>query len=178
MLHVDPHQRYTAEQVLKHSWITCRDQLPHYQLNRQDAPHLVKVNLVPVFQSLWKADFIIVNEDLMISELHCFPGGHGCHIFCTESQDISACVRACRSFQLSSTAKHEKANINRLIDPLGVLSQSGKRGKKSNKWLSMCLACDLKSIYKFLLHYLNSFLGGRDDTGPGGFMTCVYRKHW
>lgn len=43
MLHVDPHQRYTAEQVLKHSWIACRDQLPHYQLNRQDAPHLVKV---------------------------------------------------------------------------------------------------------------------------------------
>ncbi|XP_051825020.1 ribosomal protein S6 kinase alpha-6 isoform X2 [Antechinus flavipes] len=42
MLHVDPHQRYTAEQVLKHSWIACRDQLPHYQLNRQDAPHLVK----------------------------------------------------------------------------------------------------------------------------------------
>uniref|UniRef100_A0A8D2NBT4 non-specific serine/threonine protein kinase n=1 Tax=Zonotrichia albicollis TaxID=44394 RepID=A0A8D2NBT4_ZONAL len=40
MLHVDPHQRYTAEQVLKHSWIACRDQLPHYQLNRQDAPHL------------------------------------------------------------------------------------------------------------------------------------------
>uniref|UniRef100_A0A8C5SXZ8 non-specific serine/threonine protein kinase n=1 Tax=Laticauda laticaudata TaxID=8630 RepID=A0A8C5SXZ8_LATLA len=37
MLHVDPHQRYTAEQVLKHSWIACRDQLPHYQLNRQDA---------------------------------------------------------------------------------------------------------------------------------------------
>uniref|UniRef100_A0A8C6YLH7 non-specific serine/threonine protein kinase n=1 Tax=Naja naja TaxID=35670 RepID=A0A8C6YLH7_NAJNA len=46
MLHVDPHQRYTAEQVLKHSWIACRDQLPHYQLNRQDAPHLVKVKIV------------------------------------------------------------------------------------------------------------------------------------
>lgn len=44
MLHVDPHQRYTAAQVLKHSWIACRDQLPHYQLNRHDAPHLVKVS--------------------------------------------------------------------------------------------------------------------------------------
>lgn len=45
MLHVDPHQRYTAEQVLKHSWITCRDTLPHFQLTRHDAPHLVKVSL-------------------------------------------------------------------------------------------------------------------------------------
>lgn len=44
MLHVDPHQRYTAEQVLKHSWITCRDTLPHFQLTRHDAPHLVKVS--------------------------------------------------------------------------------------------------------------------------------------
>ncbi|TMS17463.1 Ribosomal protein S6 kinase alpha-6 [Larimichthys crocea] len=43
MLHVDPHQRYTAEQVLKHSWITCRDTLPHFQLTRHDAPHLVKI---------------------------------------------------------------------------------------------------------------------------------------
>ncbi|MEQ2215287.1 hypothetical protein XENOCAPTIV_030152 [Xenoophorus captivus] len=45
MLHVDPHQRYTAEQVLKHSWITCRDTLPHFQLTRHDAPHLVKVRM-------------------------------------------------------------------------------------------------------------------------------------
>ena len=44
MLHVDPHQRYTAEQVLKHAWITCRDTLPHFQLTRHDAPHLVKVS--------------------------------------------------------------------------------------------------------------------------------------
>lgn len=47
MLHVDPHQRYTAEQVLKHSWITCRDTLPHFQLTRHDAPHLVKVSTHP-----------------------------------------------------------------------------------------------------------------------------------
>lgn len=45
MLHVDPHQRYSAEQVLKHSWITCRDTLPHFQLTRHDAPHLVKVSV-------------------------------------------------------------------------------------------------------------------------------------
>lgn len=43
MLHVDPHQRYSAEQVLKHSWIALRDQNPHFQLTRHEAPHLVKV---------------------------------------------------------------------------------------------------------------------------------------
>ena len=43
MLHVDPHQRLTAGQVLRHPWVTHRDQLPKYTLNRQDAPHLVKV---------------------------------------------------------------------------------------------------------------------------------------
>uniref|UniRef100_A0A8C9VHC2 Ribosomal protein S6 kinase n=1 Tax=Scleropages formosus TaxID=113540 RepID=A0A8C9VHC2_SCLFO len=40
MLHVDPHQRLTAAQVLRHPWIVHRDQLPKFQLNRQDAPHL------------------------------------------------------------------------------------------------------------------------------------------
>lgn len=43
MLHVDPHRRLTAGQVLRHPWVTHRDQLPKYTLNRQDAPHLVKV---------------------------------------------------------------------------------------------------------------------------------------
>ncbi|KAL7979404.1 hypothetical protein Chor_004562, partial [Crotalus horridus] len=59
MLHVDPHQRYTAEQVLKHSWIACRDQLPHYQLNRQDAPHLVKVKLITGLE----ISLLIMDED-------------------------------------------------------------------------------------------------------------------
>uniref|UniRef100_H3AN37 Ribosomal protein S6 kinase n=1 Tax=Latimeria chalumnae TaxID=7897 RepID=H3AN37_LATCH len=52
MLHVDPHQRYTAEQVLKHTWIACRDQLPHYQLTRQDAPHLVKGAMAATYSAL------------------------------------------------------------------------------------------------------------------------------
>uniref|UniRef100_A0A8C7NCC2 Ribosomal protein S6 kinase n=1 Tax=Oncorhynchus kisutch TaxID=8019 RepID=A0A8C7NCC2_ONCKI len=40
MLHVDPHQRLTAGQVLRHPWVTQRDQLPKFTLTRQDAPHL------------------------------------------------------------------------------------------------------------------------------------------
>ncbi|MGH0185431.1 UNVERIFIED_CONTAM: hypothetical protein FKN15_018028 [Acipenser sinensis] len=48
MLHVDPHQRLTAAQVLRHPWIVHRDRLPQYQLNRQDAPHLVKP--MPIFK--------------------------------------------------------------------------------------------------------------------------------
>uniref|UniRef100_A0A3B1JTD8 Ribosomal protein S6 kinase a, polypeptide 3a n=1 Tax=Astyanax mexicanus TaxID=7994 RepID=A0A3B1JTD8_ASTMX len=43
MLHVDPHRRLTGGQVLRHPWIVNKDQLPKYQLNRQEAPQLVKV---------------------------------------------------------------------------------------------------------------------------------------
>ncbi|XP_068073098.1 ribosomal protein S6 kinase alpha-3 isoform X3 [Danio rerio] len=52
MLHVDPHQRLTAAQVLKHPWITHKDKLPNYQLNRQDAPHLVKGAMAATFSAL------------------------------------------------------------------------------------------------------------------------------
>lgn len=58
MLHVDPHQRLTAKQVLQHPWITQKDSLPQSQLNHQDV-QLVKVqNLrwVPrIPWALWKA---------------------------------------------------------------------------------------------------------------------------
>uniref|UniRef100_UPI0009B4D224 ribosomal protein S6 kinase alpha-2 n=1 Tax=Monopterus albus TaxID=43700 RepID=UPI0009B4D224 len=37
MLHVDPHQRLTAPQVLRHPWIVERDQLSDRALTRQDA---------------------------------------------------------------------------------------------------------------------------------------------
>ncbi|XP_034730084.1 ribosomal protein S6 kinase alpha-2-like isoform X1 [Etheostoma cragini] len=37
MLHVDPHQRLTAPQVLRHPWIVDRDQLSDKALARQDA---------------------------------------------------------------------------------------------------------------------------------------------
>lgn len=42
MLHVDPHQRLTAVQVLKHPWIVNRESLSQDQLSRQDV-RLVKV---------------------------------------------------------------------------------------------------------------------------------------
>lgn len=42
MLHVDPQQRLTAVQVLKHPWIVNREHLSPNQLSRQDV-HLVKV---------------------------------------------------------------------------------------------------------------------------------------
>ncbi|XP_037549390.1 ribosomal protein S6 kinase alpha-1 [Nematolebias whitei] len=37
MLHVDPHQRLTAPQVLRHPWIVEKDQLSDRSLSRQDA---------------------------------------------------------------------------------------------------------------------------------------------
>lgn len=42
MLHVDPHQRLTAKQVLQHPWVTQKDKLPQSQLSHQDL-QLVKV---------------------------------------------------------------------------------------------------------------------------------------
>ncbi|XP_055289559.1 ribosomal protein S6 kinase alpha-3-like [Moschus berezovskii] len=52
MLHVDPHQRLTAALVLTHPWIVHWDQLPQYQLNRQDAPHLVKGAMAATYSAL------------------------------------------------------------------------------------------------------------------------------
>ncbi|MEE6496463.1 hypothetical protein FKM82_002372 [Ascaphus truei] len=69
MLHVDPHQRYTAEKVLKHSWIACRDQLPHYQLNRQDTPHLVKGAMAATYSALNNKSFQPVLEPVAASSL-------------------------------------------------------------------------------------------------------------
>lgn len=37
MLHVDPQQRWTAAQVLQHSWIISRDSLPDYKLSIKDS---------------------------------------------------------------------------------------------------------------------------------------------
>uniref|UniRef100_A0A3B1JCC5 non-specific serine/threonine protein kinase n=1 Tax=Astyanax mexicanus TaxID=7994 RepID=A0A3B1JCC5_ASTMX len=51
MLHVDPHQRLTAKQVLKHPWIVHRDQLPNSQLQHQDA-QLVKGAMAATYSAL------------------------------------------------------------------------------------------------------------------------------
>uniref|UniRef100_A0A4W4H356 non-specific serine/threonine protein kinase n=1 Tax=Electrophorus electricus TaxID=8005 RepID=A0A4W4H356_ELEEL len=52
MLHVDPHQRLTAAQVLRHPWIVHKDQLPKFQLNRQDTPQLVKEAMAATYSAL------------------------------------------------------------------------------------------------------------------------------
>ncbi|TRY99320.1 hypothetical protein DNTS_029686 [Danionella cerebrum] len=51
MLHVDPLQRLTAMQVLKHPWIVQRDKLPNSQLQHQD-PKLVKGAISATYSAL------------------------------------------------------------------------------------------------------------------------------
>ncbi|XP_066495139.1 ribosomal protein S6 kinase alpha-1 [Tiliqua scincoides] len=51
MLHVDPHQRLTARQVLQHRWITQKDRLPQSQLSHQDA-RLVKGAMAATYSAL------------------------------------------------------------------------------------------------------------------------------
>ncbi|KAM9665306.1 ribosomal protein S6 kinase alpha-2 [Trichechus inunguis] len=51
MLHVDPHQRLTAVQVLKHPWIVNREYLSQSQLSRQDV-HLVKGAMAATYFAL------------------------------------------------------------------------------------------------------------------------------
>ncbi|KAH3739391.1 ribosomal protein S6 kinase alpha-1-like isoform X2 [Dreissena polymorpha] len=51
MLHIDPHKRLTAPEVLKHNWVANRDQLPHMRLTLQD-PHAVKGAMAATFKAL------------------------------------------------------------------------------------------------------------------------------
>ncbi|KAM8788019.1 ribosomal protein S6 kinase alpha-2 isoform 2-T2 [Rhynchonycteris naso] len=51
MLHVDPHQRLTAVQVLKHPWIVDREYLSQSQLSRQDV-NLVKGAMAATYFAL------------------------------------------------------------------------------------------------------------------------------
>ncbi|XP_023616739.1 ribosomal protein S6 kinase alpha-1 isoform X3 [Myotis lucifugus] len=51
MLHVDPHQRLTAKQVLQHPWITQKDKLPQSQLSHQDL-QLVKGAMAATYSAL------------------------------------------------------------------------------------------------------------------------------
>uniref|UniRef100_A0AAU7BN96 non-specific serine/threonine protein kinase n=2 Tax=Homo sapiens TaxID=9606 RepID=A0AAU7BN96_HUMAN len=69
MLHMDPHQRYTAEQILKHSWITHRDQLPNDQPKRNDVSHVVKGAMVATYSALTHKTFQPVLEPVAASSL-------------------------------------------------------------------------------------------------------------
>ncbi|XP_075765029.1 ribosomal protein S6 kinase alpha-1 isoform X3 [Pelodiscus sinensis] len=51
MLHVDPHQRLTAKQVLQHPWITHKDSLPQSQLRHQDV-QLVKGAMAATYSAI------------------------------------------------------------------------------------------------------------------------------
>ncbi|KAM9787031.1 ribosomal protein S6 kinase alpha-1 isoform 2-T2 [Syngnathus typhle] len=51
MLHVDPHQRLIAKQVLRHPWIIQREKLPNSQLPLQD-PKLVKGAMAATYSAL------------------------------------------------------------------------------------------------------------------------------
>ncbi|KAL5009638.1 hypothetical protein ScPMuIL_011943 [Solemya velum] len=51
MLHIDPHRRLNATQVLNHSWIAQRESLPHLRLTLQDA-QLVKGAMNATFKAL------------------------------------------------------------------------------------------------------------------------------
>ena len=48
MLHVDPHQRMLLQNVLQHSWIQMRAQLPQLKLNIKDEA-LIKVCVLKLF---------------------------------------------------------------------------------------------------------------------------------
>uniref|UniRef100_A0A8D1NNT3 non-specific serine/threonine protein kinase n=2 Tax=Sus scrofa TaxID=9823 RepID=A0A8D1NNT3_PIG len=69
MLHMDPQQRYTTEQVLKHSWITHRDQLPNDQPNRNDTSQAVKGAMVATYSALPHNTFQPVLEPVAASSL-------------------------------------------------------------------------------------------------------------
>ncbi|XP_074179678.1 ribosomal protein S6 kinase alpha-6 isoform X1 [Rhinolophus sinicus] len=69
MLHMDPHQRYTTEQVLKHSWIIHRDQLPSDQPNRNDTAYVVKGAVVATYSVLTHETFQPILEPVAASSL-------------------------------------------------------------------------------------------------------------
>uniref|UniRef100_A0A2K5U198 non-specific serine/threonine protein kinase n=1 Tax=Macaca fascicularis TaxID=9541 RepID=A0A2K5U198_MACFA len=69
MLHMDPRQRYTTEQILKHPWITHRDQLPNDQPKRNDVSHVVKGAMVATYSALTHKTFQPVLEPVAASSL-------------------------------------------------------------------------------------------------------------
>lgn len=51
MLHIDPHQRLTAHQVLNHPWIVHREELPTHRLQLQDA-QMVKGAMAATYRAI------------------------------------------------------------------------------------------------------------------------------
>lgn len=84
MLHVDPHQRLTAKQVLQHPWITQKDKLPQSQLSHQD-PQLVKVQ-PPGARSQIRGEGLGVAEP---GQARSVTIG-SCHLACRRQQYIPA----------------------------------------------------------------------------------------
>ncbi|XP_035012492.2 ribosomal protein S6 kinase alpha-2 isoform X2 [Hippoglossus stenolepis] len=68
MLHVDPHQRLTAPQVLRHPWVVERDQLSDRGLTRQDAV-TVKGALSATYSALKRCTPTPVLEPVQASSL-------------------------------------------------------------------------------------------------------------
>ncbi|XP_059504474.1 ribosomal protein S6 kinase alpha-2 [Stegostoma tigrinum] len=68
LLHVDPHQRHTAAQVLRHPWVVNRDFLSQNQLSRHDA-HLVKGAMAATYFALNRAPQAPRLEPVMASNL-------------------------------------------------------------------------------------------------------------
>ncbi|CAL8380121.1 unnamed protein product [Arctogadus glacialis] len=68
MLHVDPHQRLTAHQVLRHPWIVEREQLSDKPLSRQDAL-IVKGALSATYSALKRNAPAPVLEPVLTSSL-------------------------------------------------------------------------------------------------------------
>ncbi|XP_074674704.1 ribosomal protein S6 kinase alpha-2 isoform X2 [Strix aluco] len=68
MLHVDPHQRLTAVQVLRHPWIVNREYLSQNQLSRQDV-HLVKGAMAATYFALNRAPQAPKLEPVLSSNL-------------------------------------------------------------------------------------------------------------
>ncbi|XP_041744212.1 ribosomal protein S6 kinase alpha-2-like [Coregonus clupeaformis] len=68
MLHVDPHQRLTAPQVLRHQWIVNREQLSQSQLIRQDI-QLVKGAMAATYLALNRSPLAPKLEPVQCSSL-------------------------------------------------------------------------------------------------------------
>lgn len=52
MLHVDPKQRYTMDDILQHAFITNRNELPTRELDHNEEASIIKANMSLVFSAM------------------------------------------------------------------------------------------------------------------------------